>query len=378
MKKWFLHILLLAGLFGVLTTSCSQEDEGLEMVTAGKEKVMVRFSIALNKSGADSRANWGSEYTSATGDEFDNRINPNQFFVTLTLTDEKNQTQTYDVKNVVYWESDNINVYEFVGEVEVNIASTTTYTKAQVKVYANMNVDQEKFDANLDTYPGRGVQYIPMWGVETFQNLSLTPGEMNELSTIYLLRSMSKIEVTLNPSLVTEGYSITAVNLDKYNSSGYTIPKGSSGSTMEFDMDGCFNPYTPEKDEDKKIETKSDGFPFQIQENPDNSISYIIYVPEYDNLEEESEDVEKDDLNIQVYINKDGEPISHELNSRGIIQMTDLDLVRNHWYKYTIEAVNINTDITFNLQYQVIDWIEINNGSLTFGGESGATHTPAN
>ena len=50
----------------------------------------------------------------------------------------------------------------------------------------------------------------------------------------------------------------------------------------------------------------------------------------------------------------------------------------HHWYKYTIETVNINTDITFNLQYQVIDWIEINNGSLTFGGESGATHTPAN
>ena len=254
MKKWFLHILLLAGLFGVLTTSCSQEDEGLEMVTAGKEKVMVRFSIALNKS--ESRATWDTNDDGATGSEFDNRINPNQFFVTLTLTDEKNQTQTYNVKNVVYWESDNINVYEFVGEVEVNIASTTTYTKAQVKVYANMNVDQEKFDANLDTYPGRGVQYIPMWGVETFQNLSLTPGEMNELSTIYLLRSMSKIEVTLKPSLVTEGYSITGVNLDKYNSRGYTLPTGTSDSTMKFDMDGCFNPYTPEEDEDNKIETK--------------------------------------------------------------------------------------------------------------------------
>ena len=58
--------------------------------------------------------------------------------------------------------------------------------------------------------------------------------------------------------------------------------------------------------------------------------------------------------------------------------MENLDLVRNHWYKYTIETVNINTDIKFDLQYQVIDWIEINNGSLTFGGESGATHTPAN
>ena len=374
MKKWFLHILLLAGLFGVLTTSCSQEDDGLEMVTAGKEKVMVRFSIALNKSGADSRANWGSEYTSATGDEFDNRINPNQFFVTLTLGSE-----TKNVKNVVYWKSDNINVYEFMGEVDVNISSTTTYTNAKVNVYANMNLNQETFIADLSAYPGRGVQNIPMWGVHTISSLSLTPGEINELSTIYLLRSMSKIEVTLKPSLVAEGYSITGVKLDKYNSKGNTLPTGTSGNTKDFDMDGCFNPYIPsEDDEYGYIVTQSDGFSFQEQTNSDKSKSYIIYVPEYDNLVEESEEDENDDLNIQVYINKDGKPIYQDLNSRGVIAMENLDLVRNHWYKYTIETVNINTDITFNLQYQVIDWIEINNGSLTFGGESGATHTPAN
>lgn len=374
MKKWFLHILLLAGLFGVLTTSCSQEDDGLEMVTAGKEKVMVRFSIALNKSGADSRANWGSEYTSATGDEFDNRINPNQFFVTLTLGSE-----TKNVKNVVYWKSDNINVYEFMGEVDVNISSTTTYTNAKVNVYANMNLNQETFDANLSAYPGRGVQNIPMWGVHTISSLSLTPGEINELNTIYLLRSMSKIEVTLKPSLVAEGYSITGVKLDKYNAKGNTLPTGTSGNTKDFDMDGCFNPYVPsENDEYDYIVSQSDGFSFQEQTNSDKSKSYIIYVPEYDNLVEESEEDENDDLNIQVYINKDGKPIYQDLNSRGVIAMENLDLVRNHWYKYTIETVNINTDITFNLQYQVIDWIEINNGSLTFGGESGATHTPAN
>ena len=374
MKKWFLHILLLAGLFGVLTTSCSQEDDGLEMVTAGKEKVMVRFSIALNKSGADSRANWGSEYTSATGDEFDNRINPNQFFVTLTLGSE-----TKNVKNVVYWKSDNINVYEFMGEVDVNISSTTTYTNAKVNVYANMNLNQETFNADLSTYPGRGVQNIPMWGVHTISSLSLTPGEINELNTIYLLRSMSKIEVTLKPSLVAEGYSITGVKLDKYNSKGNTLPTGTSGNTKDFDMDGCFNPYVPsEDDEYDYIVSQSDGFSFQEQTNSDKSKSYIIYVPEYDNLVEESEEDENDDLNIQVYINKDGKPIYQDLNSRGVIAMENLDLVRNHWYKYTIETVNINTDIKFDLQYQVIDWIEINNGSLTFGGESGATHTPAN
>ena len=87
MKKWFLHILLLAGLFGVLTTSCSQE-EGLEPQVP-TEKIPVSFSIALNNSSARSRADetgkeiWGNNYdgnpdnnySSEVGNEFENKAN---------------------------------------------------------------------------------------------------------------------------------------------------------------------------------------------------------------------------------------------------------------------------------------------------------------
>ena len=69
MKKWFLHILLLAGLFGVLTTSCSQE-EGLEL---SDEKVQISFTLAMD--GAPlSRATWDSYSPSETGAGIDNII----------------------------------------------------------------------------------------------------------------------------------------------------------------------------------------------------------------------------------------------------------------------------------------------------------------
>ena len=138
MKKWFLHILLLAGLFGTLTTSCSQEDEGFEKVLSGKEKekVTVYFTLALDETSARSRATWGdnldndpnNNYEEQIGDNFDNRINPDQFFVKLEIGNTP-----YNVSDIVYWQT-GTNVYEFVGEVEVDANVTTNSQAAKVMV----------------------------------------------------------------------------------------------------------------------------------------------------------------------------------------------------------------------------------------------------
>ena len=47
------------------------------------------------------------------------------------------------------------------------------------------------------------------------------------------------------------------------------------------------------------------------------------------------------------------------------------DLVRNHWYKYTIENIAVDIEVTFDLSYQIINWADITNGSLTFGDDGG-------
>ena len=201
MKKWFLHILLLAGLFGVLTTSCSQDEVLDEVIGHGeKEKVTVSFSIAMNGTSSRSRASWENNDSPEAGIGFENDIDfsPENFEVKLTLVQDK---PALTVQNIVYWKT-NENVYEFVGEVEIANPSATPYTNAKVEIFANIEKDQREFEVNYTKYPGRGVEYIPMWGVQTFDNLSLIPGERNPLGTINLLRAMAKSEVTLAEELI--------------------------------------------------------------------------------------------------------------------------------------------------------------------------------
>lgn len=380
MKKWFLHILLLAGLFGVLTTSCSQE-EGLEL---SDEKVQVMFTIALDDSSARSRATWGdnydnndtNDYDSAIGDDFDNYIDPDKFFVKLTLTDAENKTTTYDVQNIAYWQQSNSNknIYEFVGEVEVSISKTTSYTKAKVMVYANMtpateekNKGKETFATNYDTYPGTGVQYIPMWGVQTISNLSLTPGARNMLPDIYLLRAMAKVEVIMKDT--DPNHAISNIKLNHYNTMGYCLPEGwdetTTAATTDLELENVIRPLTNKRETNESFtESTVSGYK-----------CFTIYVPEYRNIAPDSQ-TSVTPSTITVTIGDKDYDIEFKKYADGAATDVAYNIVRNHIYRYTIIAVNTAVDVPLTLEYMVMDWTPINNGTLTFGGESGAIHTP--
>ena len=77
-------------------------------------------------------------------------------------------------------------------------------------------------------------------------------------------------------------------------------------------------------------------------------------------------------MNIQLLIDTDGDnnSNSHEIVSEGIFSV-NTNLVRNHWYVYNVKSVTIETGVSFTLQYQVINWTEINNGELIFGNGDG-------
>ena len=362
MKKWFLHILLLAGLFGTLTTSCSQEDEGLNKVMKeiSKEKATVFFTIALDGPSARSRT-WGEIDNPQPGEGFENDINfsSDMFEVKMSIVN----VDTVTVQNISYWKTDD-NVYEFVGEVEIERPSSTyTYTGVKIEVFANIEREQTDFETEYDSYPGRGVEYIPMWGVHTIESLTLTPGERTSLGTIDLLRSMAKIEVVLADNLVDEGYVITDAILNKYNKKGNLLPSGTEDNTVEYGMDACFNPLV-------STPINSSGLHFDVASDSTNC---VIYVPEYDNA--------ADDLQFQAII------CQRSSNNGALTQITgtenfpgfhlmsntkDKGIVRNHWYRYTITAINVDTDVEgFVLQYKVIDWTEIDNGTLNFGDDKG-------
>ena len=373
MKKWFLHILLLAGLFGVMTTSCSQED-GLEP-QASDETVQVMFTIALDGPSARSRATWGdnydnndtNDYDSAIGDDFDNYIDPDKFFVKLTLG-----TNTYDVKNIAYWQQPdpNKNIYEFVGEVEVNISQTTSYPKAKVMVYANMtpateenNKGKETFATNYDTYPGTGVKYIPMWGVQTISNLSLTPGARNMLPDIYLLRAMAKVEVIMKDT--DPNHAISNIKLNHYNTMGYCLPEGwdetTTAATTDLELENVIRPLTNKRETNESFtESTVSGYK-----------CFTIYVPEYRNIAPDSQ-TSVTPSTITVTIGDKDYDIEFKKYADGAATDVAYNIVRNHIYRYTITAVNTSKPIGgFNITYMVTDWNEVTDLDLDFGYDSG-------
>ena len=348
MKKWFLHILLLVGLFGMLTTSCSQ-DEGLES-QASDEKVQVMFTIALDGPSARSRATWGDTYDSAIGNDFDNYIDPDKFYVKLVIGNT-----SYDVQNIVtIKESDN--VYKFMGEVSV---TATSLTDAKIMVYANMDVDEngaivQTFTPNYSINPGTGVKYIPMWGVHTItqaENLSLTPGSCTELqSPIYLLRAMAKVEVNLSA----KGFTLTGLSLNRYKTKGNCLPANANtvantealsyNSTDQTDQ-VCFNPA-------------SDGASTQALSFNVSNDHLVFYLPEVANA------TGNDELVMTLSLKKGDQDITlnapylyfRQYTSGKADNANPFDVVRNHWYQYNITT--INDAIGASLDVKVNQWNE--------------------
>lgn len=359
MKNWFLHILLLAGLFGVLTTSCSQE-EGLEPQVT-KEKVQVSFSIELDTPTARSRANnkWGdnhdnttdNDYRSEIGDEFENHIDPELLYAELTLSNPAgNESLTCGVENVTVFETDLDNVYRFVGEVEIN-EDITELTTAKVNVYANYQTDE---DGNILTFntdytgvlKGKGVNSIPMWGVKTNTNFSLTPGSIKDFGPIYLLRAMAKFEVTLDDDLVKEGYTMDNAYLGKYNANGKIHPTGFSSiaNTLDIDTISSFNKFVADENSASTV-AQVGGLEF-VQSGANR---YIIYVPEH---------VYSADDQILVRVKKKIEGTENEYkdilkdNTFPGFQMNITNLVRNHLYRYNITKINdgASLELTCNVK----------------------------
>ena len=344
MKKWFLHILLLAGLFGVLTTSCSQDEDDPTQISDSR-KAQVVFTIALNSQSSGSRGTWGdnydnsntNNYESAIGDDFDNRINPDQFYVQIT-TDKG----TYNVENVVYTQtSTNNNVYEFFGEVEVEASSTS----AKIMVFANMDPDD---NGSFNVPFNKNTAFIPMFGVQTV-NLALTPGARFELiEPIYLLRAMAKVEVELAANVIEKGYTLTNVSLNRHNTKGNCLPKNwntvPNTKTLTHDAEDCFNPNA--------TDASSTSLAFSITDN-----HLVFYLPEVSNTADTNE------LKMEVTLKKGNKTINlktpylyfRKYNNSGSAENAQrFNIVRNHWYKYNITAVK--DDFSLALTCVVQDW----------------------
>ena len=77
MKKWILHILLFASLFGMLTTSCSQDEEVMQ-VGSTSGTVRIQFSLDMDGTRAAADETWGTTINTngnrVIGNDYENKI----------------------------------------------------------------------------------------------------------------------------------------------------------------------------------------------------------------------------------------------------------------------------------------------------------------
>lgn len=186
---------------------------------------------------------------------------------------------------------------------------------------------------------------IPMYGVQIYNNVELRADLLTELPTdIDLLRAMAKIEVTCSAPDI----KLTDVTLHNYNTSGMCAPENIYDNTAAWDVD-TETDCSHEIHLPVGITPNEESLPFKKVDE-----SYIIYVPEFDNT-----DVTPKSF-ISVSLERNGTPVVlenpniffGEYNDGTLKDNTDFDIVRNHYYKYTIA----NVDDGIKLQLEVMPW----------------------
>ena len=389
MKKWILHILLFASLFGMLTTSCSQDEEVMQ-VGSTSGTVRIQFSLAMDGNAGSRAETWngitGNDDTDGdvreVGSVYENTISLEHFQVFLFQNNrylgEVGSLSLVDVASGTI----NKNKYTFRGEVTVHNATVTNnkLENATIMVVANyegyvngnLAITQNYiFDYIAENY--RPIingstttygSYIPMWGMlKPANGIPLnesTNDTFTPIGDINMLRSLAKIEVVMGDE-IDAGYTFTGATLGKYNKQANLLPSAPANSTYlaqsstnVFNTENCKNPVSSLSDTSVSFNVSNDGK------------SCVLYVPEYSSS--------KADLQINLQISKNGTPISDKLQKKGTFTLEAKDLVRNHWYKCTVNEINdgYKMDLSFVVQdWTVVEesWDFTDHVSLNQGGE---------
>ena len=263
----------------------------------------------------------------------------------IRATDNSKYPQTYYVEGELPEAYSNFKL--------VVLANWGTYpTMSESSTIASVCTDAASvynYNYTTESFTPSAENKIPMYGVKNCKDITLRADLLTDLGTVDLLRAMAKIDVKCSESL--EDITLTGVTLHHYNTSGMCAPKGIYGNTTDWDVDtgtDCSHEiHLPEN------VTQGESLPFnKVGE------SYIIYVPEFDN---KTTGVTKSYISVSME-HADKSPVTlentniyfGEYNTEGTLQPnTDFDIVRNHWYTYTINKVD---DGKLIFQYRVKKW----------------------
>ena len=349
MKRNLSYTSLVVSLVALLCGSCSRvEDVRYEVV--GYEPLVVAFSMdAAIMSGTRADDNtWGGDYSSIEGSDFENRIDLSTLKVFTYGADgeflaELPIIHSEDTDGVVGFVCAFPPSFRYVlGETYRFMVIANCTSRSYGISYINNVPSLERL-----VYAMPLTANIPMWGVKAFKFPTTIPKNRRlEIGMISVLRATAKIGVRLSEEVAAEGWKISGLKLNYANTNGYSLPVewNSANNTENMVRKDVFRP-NPEASLMTNISATTMGL---------NTGSYNIYVPETKNNSLNYNESITTDLAIAVELNRVENGIIVESVTfpyeKGIRfcnysngQPTDdrYDIVRNHFYDYTITEVNI-------------------------------------
>ena len=327
-------------MFCLLSTMSCGFDDGYDNEDKTDDAVRVAFRMSYaNGNTRAANEGWDDYDPKDDGTAYENAINTEQLQIKVC---DENGTIIGDVDNVIAINNgtDTNPDYSITGTWE-NAADNLSKAK-KIMVFANCgtsivtpgNIQNLAFARSATT------QYIPMWGVTTLTN-ELVVGKSNNLGTIDLLRSLAKVKVKLADGMKSRKYSLGAMQLNNYNTSGYTLPLtyNTVASTAAIRFGNSLHANS------------SWAQSITMTNNDDESI--MLYIPEYDNINAATDRKATISLQLMRDGEEEGNYTLHFCNytpEGAPDAASTYNIQRNHYYEYTVGLTDDQVKIVLNVK----------------------------
>ena len=327
-------------MFCLLSTMSCGFDDGYDNEDQNDDAVRVAFRMSYaNGNTRAANEGWDDYDPKDDGTAYENAINTEQLQIKVC---DENGTIIGDVENVIAINNgtDTYPDYSITGTWE-NAADKLSKAK-KIMVFANCgtsivtpgNIQNLAFARSATT------QYIPMWGVTTLTN-ELVVGKSNNLGTIDMLRSLAKVKVKLADGMKSRKYSLGAMQLNNYNTSGYTLPLtfNTVASTAAIRFGNSLH--------------ANSSWAQSIVMTGDGDESIMLYIPEYDNINAATDRKATISLQLMRDGEEEGNYTLHFCNytpEGAPDAASTYNIQRNHYYEYTVGLTDDQVKIVLNVK----------------------------
>lgn len=190
---------------------------------------------------------------------------------------------------------------------------------------------------------------VPLYGVTNeLSGLHFDAQGHTDLGKIHLLRAYAKIEVRVAEQCAAR---LRSVKLTRYNTSGFSAPRGIKLQD-QYVHNNYDNDYTKEPSIPSDVAVGTD---LEMMPAPDGS--FIAYVPEYRNVGVASADRAKFTLSFE---DEDASK-TYTLEFARFDQPAQppMDILRNVWYRFIVNKIDQNVDVSIHCKVQVVPYSEI-------------------